>query len=167
MSTGGVALVVAILALAVAGMAAVDYSGTRGQSANTTATSQTSSTTQGTNSQVAPTTRHFILVAGMADVQIAPNVTYHAWVFNGTAPGPTIMVNQGDEIVFKLINNDTMMAHSIDFHAAQIDWATNYASIGPGRQRRSTSPLTSRGSSCTTAVPRRCLNTSGTACTGR
>ncbi len=84
---------------------------------------------------VAPTTRQLTLVAKEAKVLIAPNVTYDAWTFNGTVPAPTIRVNQGDTINFKLINNDTMMAHSIDFHAAEIDWSTAYATVAPGQSK--------------------------------
>jgi nitrite reductase (NO-forming) len=85
--------------------------------------------------QVAPTTRHLTLFAKEAKIVIAPNVTYDAWTFNGTVPAPTITVNQGDTINFKLINNDTMMAHSIDFHAAEIDWSTAYATVAPGQSK--------------------------------
>jgi nitrite reductase (NO-forming) len=46
-------------------------------------------------------------------------------------PGPTIWVNQGDTIIFTL-HNPTDMAHSIDFHAAQVDWSTDYATVPPG-----------------------------------
>jgi nitrite reductase (NO-forming) len=82
-------------------------------------------------SQVIPRTRHFSLVVANAPVTIATNVTYDAWTFNGTVPGPTVWVNQGDTIVFTL-RNPTDMAHSIDFHAAQVDWSTDYASVPPG-----------------------------------
>jgi copper-containing nitrite reductase len=89
----------------------------------------------GNSAPVTPTTRHITLVAEDATIQIANNVTYDAWTFNGTVPGPTITVNQGDKVVFKLINNVTAMAHSIDFHAAQVDWSTDYAPVGPGQTK--------------------------------
>ncbi|MGI0084877.1 MAG: multicopper oxidase domain-containing protein, partial [Nitrososphaerales archaeon] len=72
------------------------------------------------------------LVAQRAQVEIANNVTYDAWTFNGTVPGPTIFVMQCENVHFTLINNDTM-AHSIDFHAAQVNWATVYAPVAPGQ----------------------------------
>jgi len=68
-------------------------------------------------------------------VEIAPNVTYHAWTFNGTVPGPTITVNQGDTISFTLYNDDPNMAHSIDFHAAQVNWVTDYGPVAPGQSK--------------------------------
>jgi nitrite reductase (NO-forming) len=84
---------------------------------------------------VTPTTRHITLVAEDAKVTIANNVTYAAWTFNGTVPGPNVIVNQGDTVVFKFINNITSMAHSVDFHAAEVDWATDYATVGPGQSK--------------------------------
>jgi nitrite reductase (NO-forming) len=101
-----------------------------------TSSQQTSSTSsQQTTQTIQPTTRHITLIAEETKVEIANNVYYDAWTFNGTVPGPSIFVNQGDTIVFKLINNMTNMKHSIDFHAAEVDWSTDYASIGPGETK--------------------------------
>jgi copper-containing nitrite reductase len=72
------------------------------------------------------------LVAEMATVEIAKGVSYDGWSFNGTVPGPTIWVQQCELVHFTLINNDTM-AHSIDFHSAQVNWATVYAPVAPGK----------------------------------
>jgi copper-containing nitrite reductase len=137
--------IVLVLAIAVGSIVSVDYSqamnsqisslqgqinSLQARAGQTTSQSQTSS-----EAQVTPTTRHLTLVAEPAKVTIAPNVTYDAWTFNSTVPGPTITVNQGDTINFKLINNDPMMAHSIDFHAAEIDWSTAYATVAPGQSK--------------------------------
>lgn len=84
-----------------------------------------------TAASVTPTIRHIVLYSYQSVVQIATGVNYRAWTFNGTVPAPTIFVNQGDTVVFTLINNDTM-PHSMDFHAAEIDWSTAYASVPPG-----------------------------------
>lgn len=65
-------------------------------------------------------------------VSIAPNVTYHAWTFNGTVPGPVLRVRQGQTIHFTL-KNDGMMPHSIDFHAAQTPWNVNYQPVPAGQ----------------------------------
>ena len=85
--------------------------------------------------QTCPTTvgsTSVTLVAKTAKIQIAKGVIYDAWTFNGTVPGPTIFVNQCELVHFTLINNDSM-AHSIDFHAAEVNWATVYAPVLPGR----------------------------------
>jgi copper-containing nitrite reductase len=102
-----------------------------GRGASTTRTLAQSSTA----AQVVPTTHRIMLVAKEARVVIATNVTYDAWTFNGTVPGPTIVVNQGDTIDFTLMNDFTMMSHSIDFHAAEIDWSTAYAPVPPGQSK--------------------------------
>ncbi|HYC12200.1 MAG TPA: multicopper oxidase domain-containing protein [Nitrososphaerales archaeon] len=95
---------------------------------NITYTQAPSSTT----ARLAPAVRRIVLVAEPAKITIATNVTYDAWTFNGTVPGPTITANQGDTINFTLINDFTDMSHSIDFHAAQVDWSTDYAEVPPG-----------------------------------
>ncbi len=74
----------------------------------------------------------YTLVAKPAQVEIAKGVTYNAWTFNGTVPGPTIWVRQCELVHFTVINNDTM-PHSIDFHAAEVNWATDYAPVAPGK----------------------------------
>jgi nitrite reductase (NO-forming) len=100
----------------------------------TTQTSQTATTTTTSEStHPAPTTRYVTLVAEPATITLAKNVTYDAWSFNGTVPGPTIYANQGDTIVAKFINNFTTMAHSIDFHAGQVSWAADYQPVAPGQ----------------------------------
>ena len=96
----------------------------------TTVVVQNSSQSQ-EEAPVVPTTRHFSLIVTNAPITIATNVTYDAWTFNGTVPGPTIRVNQGDTIDFTLYN-PTSEAHSIDFHAAQVDWSTDYSTVPPG-----------------------------------
>ena len=102
-------------------------------------TGKASTTTQtygaGWSQQTCPSTNgsaSFTLVAKPAVVQIAKGVMYDAWTFNGTVPGPTIWVRQCESVHFTLINNDTM-PHSIDFHAAEVNWATVYAPVAPGK----------------------------------
>jgi nitrite reductase (NO-forming) len=80
---------------------------------------------------VTPTTRHIVMYTYPKVIEVAKGVNYLAWTFNGTVPGPNVFVNQGDNVVFKLINNSTM-PHSMDFHAAEIDWATAYSTVAPG-----------------------------------
>ncbi len=53
------------------------------------------------------------------DVQIANGVTYHAWTFDGTVPGPVLYLQQGDHVTLNLTNLDPTMAHDIDLHALQ------------------------------------------------
>ncbi|HUK74765.1 MAG TPA: multicopper oxidase domain-containing protein [Nitrososphaerales archaeon] len=112
----------------------------QGQLASASSTASSASTTQTTSSAApppvaptVPTVRHITLIAEPAVITLATNVTYDAWTFNGTVPGPTIFANLGDTIVAKFINNFTTMAHSIDFHAGQVNWAADYQPVAPGQ----------------------------------
>jgi nitrite reductase (NO-forming) len=79
--------------------------------------------------------------------EIAPDVKYHVWTFNGTTPGPVIRVQLGDTIRFTLTNaSEIGMQHSIDFHAAMTPWADlpadgsstltgNYQPVNPGETK--------------------------------
>ncbi len=59
--------------------------------------------------------------------------TYKAWTFNGQFPGPVVRVTQGDRVKFTLENPKTNgHPHSMDFHAAEIDFLKNYRAINPG-----------------------------------
>jgi nitrite reductase (NO-forming) len=64
-------------------------------------------------------------------MEIAPGIPYETWTFNGTVPGPTLRVRQGDQVKFTLVNKG-IMEHSIDFHAAQTAWNVNYQAVKPG-----------------------------------
>ena len=147
MTSAGTAAVAAILILSTATLAFFnagvadrsDVASLQSQVSSLQGSTASQTTTQSTQAQsstaakVAPTTRHVTLVAEPATITLATNVTYDAWTFNGTVPGPTIWANQGDTIVAKFINNFTTMAHSIDFHAAQVSWSADYQPVAPGQ----------------------------------
>lgn len=82
----------------------------------------------------APTGKDAFIKLVMKEVllPIAPGVVYHAWTFNGTVPGPTLHVRQGQTVHVTLVNEGSM-PHSIDFHAAQTPWNVNYQEIAPGK----------------------------------
>jgi nitrite reductase (NO-forming) len=49
---------------------------------------------------------------------LADGTTFKYWTFNGTVPGPFLRVRVGDTVEVHLKNlPDSMMAHSVDFHA--------------------------------------------------
>jgi nitrite reductase (NO-forming) len=64
-------------------------------------------------------------------VTIAPGVSYAAWTFGGTVPGPALHVRQGDTVDFTLINRANI-PHSMDFHAAEIAPSKYYVNVMPG-----------------------------------
>ncbi len=64
-------------------------------------------------------------------MSIAPGVSYAAWTFGGTVPGPVQHVRQGDTVDFTLVN-EANIPHSMDFHAAEIAPSKYYVNIMPG-----------------------------------
>ncbi len=48
---------------------------------------------------------HFTLTAQKAQLILNSGIIVPAWTFNGTAPGPTLHVRQGDEVVVTLVNH--------------------------------------------------------------
>jgi len=82
------------------------------------------------------------LTARHATVQVAPGVRMEAWTFNGSVPGPTIRVREGDVVQVTLRNAESPrghhgrpMWHSVDFHAAQLAPNVGFAGVAPGRQK--------------------------------
>ncbi|HYK52119.1 MAG TPA: multicopper oxidase domain-containing protein [Candidatus Eremiobacteraceae bacterium] len=73
---------------------------------------------------------HVDLVLLDRDVEIAPDMHYRAWTFNGTVPGPVIHAKVGDTIDVTLTNK-AMMGHSIDFHAALAPPNIAYQTVKP------------------------------------
>jgi nitrite reductase (NO-forming) len=67
-------------------------------------------------------------------VSIAPGIHYHAWTFGDSAPGPVIHVRQGQRVEVTLTNK-AMMAHSVDFHAAQVAPNVDFADVAPGASK--------------------------------
>ena len=77
------------------------------------------------------------------DPQLAPT---EAWSFavngtayRGTAASPPIVVNQGDPVQITFVNGSTKkmavnMAHSIDFHSAEVAPNKNYIDVAPGKK---------------------------------
>ena len=80
-----------------------------------------------------PDSRTADLVLEAIDVtyDVAAGVPFKSWTLGGTVPSPVLHFRQGDTVNFQLVNNGTA-PHSIDFHAAQIDWEVNYRSIPVG-----------------------------------
>ncbi len=74
----------------------------------------------GTASARAQNVKKFTFTASRKVVNIGLGLTYNAWTYNGTVPGPLIRVTQGDEVEITLINHTTD-AHGLDTHAAQIN----------------------------------------------
>ncbi len=62
-----------------------------------------------------PTVRDFFIVSKQQTVTIAEGVTFSAWTYNGTVPGPVIRVREGD-LVRIHYTNEHAVPHSMHFH---------------------------------------------------
>src|SRR5688572_13439589 len=65
-------------------------------------------------------------------VRISPSTVIAAWTFEGDVPGPILHVREGDSIDFTLTNEGSV-AHSMDFHAAQLNPQTAFRSVAKGQ----------------------------------
>lgn len=63
---------------------------------------------------------------------------YKAWTFNGQMPGPVVRVTEGDTVNFTLMGDKkNSFPHSMDFHAAELDFLKNYhRTVGPGETHK-------------------------------
>lgn len=85
------------------------------------------------------------MTAQVTDIEIDKGVTYKAWTFNGQAPGPLIVVKEGDTIQFTLKNLDPAMPHSMDFHAVHAAPSKKFINIAPNRSKTFTYQASSPG----------------------
>lgn len=95
------------------------------------------------NTEVTPTgvNKKVTMIANETVVQIAPDnalhpggVMYNAYTFNGTIPGPTVGIDQGDNLTITLINKGKLI-HSLDFHAGIGPSQVNSGSVSPGESK--------------------------------
>ncbi|HLS06673.1 MAG TPA: multicopper oxidase domain-containing protein, partial [Bacillota bacterium] len=67
----------------------------------------------------------------VTDIEIEPGYMYKAWTFNGEAPGPLIVVEEGDILHLSIDNLDPAIPHSIDLHAVHTNPDVGFADFGP------------------------------------
>ncbi|WP_458414755.1 multicopper oxidase domain-containing protein [Schinkia sp. CFF1] len=85
------------------------------------------------------------MTAQITDIEIDKGKTYKAWTFNGQAPGPLIIVNEGDMINFTLKNMDPAIPHSMDFHAVHTSPSKNFTDVKPNESGTFSYPATNPG----------------------
>jgi FtsP/CotA-like multicopper oxidase with cupredoxin domain len=59
--------------------------------------------------------REYEITAREVNLEIAPGISFPAWAYNGSVPGPTLRCTEGDQIRVKLINR-SQTDHTIHFH---------------------------------------------------
>lgn len=65
-------------------------------------------------------------------LRISPTTVIGAWMFEGDVPGPILHVREGDTVEFTLTNEGSV-AHSMDFHAAQLNPKNAFRSVSKGQ----------------------------------
>ena len=59
------------------------------------------------------------MVVEEKEIEVAPGVFIWAFTFDGSVPGPIIVVHEGDYVELTLVNpTSNQLAHNIDFHAS-------------------------------------------------
>ncbi|MFB6469424.1 multicopper oxidase domain-containing protein [Cytobacillus sp. Hz8] len=74
------------------------------------------------------------MTAQVTNINITKTLTYNAWTYNGEAPGPLVVVNEGDTIHFKLKNMDPTRSHSMDFHAVHAAPDKKFSEVNPNHE---------------------------------
>ncbi|HEY7030540.1 MAG TPA: hypothetical protein VH482_04385, partial [Thermomicrobiales bacterium] len=70
------------------------------------------------------------ITAKDATLYVAKDVPFAAWTFDGTIPGTTLRVVEGDTINFTLaVDPAARIGHSLDFHSAKTPPDVNYKTI--------------------------------------
>ncbi|HYO07289.1 MAG TPA: multicopper oxidase domain-containing protein [Phototrophicaceae bacterium] len=89
-------------------------------------TTTTANKTQGENygpiqkEEAAKPNRQITLVTEDTEIDIAPGKRVKTWTFNGTVPGPTIRLAEGENVTIKYINKSPI-PHTIHFHGNHDD----------------------------------------------
>ena len=85
------------------------------------------------------------MTSQITDIEIEKGKFYKAWTFNGEAPGPVIVVNEGDTINFTLKNLDPAIPHSMDFHAVHASPSKKFIDVMPNEEGTFTYPANKPG----------------------
>jgi plastocyanin len=94
------------------------------ENSTTTSSNDNSSATRSSNQMATKddnnSTRLITLVTEDVELDIAPGKKVKAWTFNGTVPGPTIRLAEGENVTIKYINKSPI-PHTIHFHGNHDD----------------------------------------------
>jgi FtsP/CotA-like multicopper oxidase with cupredoxin domain len=80
--------------------------------------------------------REYNLFAVDREIEIAPNLFFPAWTYNGQVPGPTLRATEGDRVKVTFLNQGAH-PHSIHFHGwhpPEMDGSLPSQQVLPGEQ---------------------------------
>lgn len=84
---------------------------------------------------VQPGLKDLTLTAMDATLLIAADVPYAGWTFDGTIPGKTLRVVEGDTVNMTVrVDASATTAHSVDLHSAKTPPDVNYKTVVPGEE---------------------------------
>jgi len=79
-------------------------------------------------------TKKFELVAKQQDLVIGEGVVFKAMTFNGTLPGPMLVVDEGDTVEITVRNEDTV-THGLSVHAANAQTSLVVGNLAAGQSK--------------------------------
>jgi nitrite reductase (NO-forming) len=85
--------------------------------------------------QNAPIDKSFTIELTEGQAYIGNGVVYDGFLTNGTVPGPTLIMNEGDVIEFNVVNKGTV-PHGASIHAAYTQTSKYVGKIMPGETKR-------------------------------
>ena len=72
--------------------------------------------------------RDFTMRVENKRIDIGSGLSYDAWTYGGTVPGPLLRATVGDKVTVHLVN-DTEIAHGLDIHAAEVAPSKHFAPV--------------------------------------
>jgi nitrite reductase (NO-forming) len=81
-----------------------------------------------------PVDRSFTLVSKRAGIELQEGVVKNAMTFDGTLPGPLLVVEEGDVVEITLRNEDDV-PHGLSIHAAYMYSSGQISDVRPGQEK--------------------------------
>jgi nitrite reductase (NO-forming) len=81
--------------------------------------------------------KKFTLVMAEGEVALGNGVIYHGFTVNGTIPGPTLIMDEGDVVELTVVNNGEV-PHGVSLHAVYTQTSKYYGKINPGESKTHT-----------------------------
>lgn len=100
--------------------------------------------TNSSNSSTSAPIKKFHLTAQRNDLTIDEGVVHKAFTYNGTLPGPLLIVEEGDNVEITVQNADTI-THGLSMHAANTQTSAIVGNLPAGQTKTLTFKATSPG----------------------
>ncbi len=88
--------------------------------------------------------KKFTLVMAEGEIALGNGVIYHGFTVNGTIPGPTLIMDEGDVVELTVVNNGEV-PHGVSLHAAYTQTSKYFGKIFAGETRTHTFRVTYPG----------------------